>query len=259
MNTASSSFPQARRAPTSSAARGSAAIASPTHCWRSMPRSGKLVWQQQLVHHDLWDFDLAAQPVLGDIERPGSAGAGGDPGDQDRHAVCLRPRQGPTAVSDHREARAAQPVPGEQASPTQPFSSLPSLVSQKKLDPEDAWGITFWDRGKCRDLIAAHRNEGIFTPPDHPRHDPLAGLYRRGRLGRHRVRRVAPTDLRRGQPSADGRDADAPGRTWSSRSSRTTTHILSSRASPAPRTPCGASRCCPHGACRAPPHPGARW
>src|SRR5258708_5467005 len=34
-------------------------------------RSGRLVWQQQLVHHDLWDYDLAAQPVLGDIEVDG--------------------------------------------------------------------------------------------------------------------------------------------------------------------------------------------
>src|SRR2546430_4410564 len=29
-------------------------------------RSGKLVWHRQLIHHDLWDYDLAAQPVLGD-------------------------------------------------------------------------------------------------------------------------------------------------------------------------------------------------
>jgi quinoprotein glucose dehydrogenase len=27
-------------------------------------------------------------------------------------------------------------------------------------------GVTFWDRGKCRDLIGSLRNEGIFTPPD---------------------------------------------------------------------------------------------
>jgi len=39
-------------------------------------------------------------------------------------------------------------------------------VSQRPVDPMDAWGVTFWDRGKCRDLIASHRNEGIFTPPD---------------------------------------------------------------------------------------------
>jgi len=60
----------------------------------------------------------------------------------------------------------ASRVPGEKASPTQPFSSLPPLTPQHAVRPEDAWGITFWDRGQCRKLIAALRNEGIFTPPD---------------------------------------------------------------------------------------------
>ena len=57
-------------------------------------------------------------------------------------------------------------VPGEQAAPTQPFSSLPALVPQAPRRARRRLGITFWDRGKCRDLIAALRNEGIFTPPD---------------------------------------------------------------------------------------------
>jgi len=129
-------------------------------------KSGKLVWQQQLVHHDLWDFDLAAQPVLGDIEVQGIPVP----------AVIQATKTGMLYVFDRAKgaplfAITEKPVPpsfipGEQAWPTQPFSSLPSLVSQKPLDPEQAWGVTFWDRGKCRDLIAAHRNEGIFTPPD---------------------------------------------------------------------------------------------
>jgi hypothetical protein len=33
-----------------------------------------------------------------------------------------------------------------------------------RLAPDDAWGLTFWDRGKCRDAIAGLRNDGIFTP-----------------------------------------------------------------------------------------------
>jgi len=39
-------------------------------------------------------------------------------------------------------------------------------VSHAPVRAQDAWGLTFWDRGKCRDLIAGLRNEGIFTPPD---------------------------------------------------------------------------------------------
>ena len=128
--------------------------------------TGKLIWQQQLVHHDLWDFDLAAQPVLVDVEVQGIPVP----------AVIEATKSGMLYVFERTKGRPLFPieerrvpaslVPGEQASPTQPFSSLPSVVSQRPVGPGDAWGITFWDRGKCRDLIASHRNEGIFTPPD---------------------------------------------------------------------------------------------
>jgi quinoprotein glucose dehydrogenase len=128
--------------------------------------NGKLVWNQQLVHHDLWDFDLAAQPALVDIELQGIPVP----------AVIQATKTGMLYVFDRVKGQPLFPitekpvprstVPGEEAAPTQPFSSIPSLVSQRKLNPDDAWGITFWDRAKCRDLIAAHRNEGIFTPPD---------------------------------------------------------------------------------------------
>jgi quinoprotein glucose dehydrogenase len=128
--------------------------------------SGKLAWHQQLVHHDLWDFDLAAQPALVDIEVQGIPVP----------AVIQATKTGMLYVFDRTKGQPLFPiterpvprstVPGEEAAATQPFSSVPSLVSQRKLSPRDAWGVTFWDRGKCRDLIASHRNEGIFTPPD---------------------------------------------------------------------------------------------
>ena len=129
-------------------------------------KSGKLAWHQQLIHHDLWDYDLAAQPVLGDIEVQGVPVP----------AVIQATKTGMLYVFDRTRGQPLfpieeKPVPpsfvaGEQAAPTQPFSAIPSLVSQKPVDPADAWGVTFWDRSKCRDLLSAHRNEGIFTPPD---------------------------------------------------------------------------------------------
>ena len=128
--------------------------------------TGKLVWHQQLVHHDLWDFDVAAQPVLMDLEVQGIPVP----------AVVQATKTGMLYVFDRAKGQpllsiTERPVPrslvsGETASTTQPFSSVPSLVSQRKVAPEDAWGVTFWDRGRCRDLIAAYRNDGIFTPPD---------------------------------------------------------------------------------------------
>ena len=129
-------------------------------------RSGRLAWQQQLVHHDLWDYDLAAQPVLGDVAVQGVPVP----------AVIQATKSGMVYVFERTRGKALFPlverpvpasrVPGEQAWPTQPFSSLPALTPQAAVRPDDAWGLTFWDRSKCRERIASLRNEGIFTPPD---------------------------------------------------------------------------------------------
>ncbi len=59
----------------------------------------------------------------------------------------------------------ASDVPGDAAWPTQPFPTRPPPLVPQRLAPDDAWGLTPWDRGRCRDAIAALRNEGIFTPP----------------------------------------------------------------------------------------------
>ncbi len=50
-------------------------------------------------------------------------------------------------------------------SPTQPIPVKPPPLMRMDIAPEDAWGITFWDRGKCRERIEALRFDGAFTPP----------------------------------------------------------------------------------------------
>ena len=127
--------------------------------------SGEVVWHRQLVHHDLWDYDVAAQPMLVDIERDGKS----------IPAVVQATKTGLLFVFDRETGEPVfeiverpvpkSDVPGETASPTQPFPATPALVSQAAVTPQDAWGLTFWDRGKCRDLIGHYRSEGMFTPP----------------------------------------------------------------------------------------------
>jgi quinoprotein glucose dehydrogenase len=128
--------------------------------------TGQLRWHQQLIHHDLWDYDLAAQPTLVEMERRG----------QPLSAVIQATKNGMLFVFDRDTGKPLVPMneqvvprtnmPGEVASRTQPFSSLPALVEHRPLNGEDAWGLTAWDRAKCRQLIRDHRNEGVFTPPD---------------------------------------------------------------------------------------------
>jgi quinoprotein glucose dehydrogenase len=128
--------------------------------------TGKVIWHQQLVHHDLWDYDVAAQPVLVDLVRDGRNVAAVVQATK-MGLLFVFDRENGTPLFDIRE----RPVPrssvsGEQAWPTQPFPVRPPpLVSQAPVKPDDAWGLTFWDRGKCRELIGKYRSEGIYTPP----------------------------------------------------------------------------------------------
>jgi len=128
--------------------------------------TGRVVWHQQLVHHDLWDYDLAAQPVLGDVEINGAPVPAVIQATKTGMLYVFERTRGRPLVDVIEKPVPSSRVPGEQTARTQPFSSLPALVSGAPVRSEDAWGITFWDRGKCRELIGSLRNEGIFTPPD---------------------------------------------------------------------------------------------
>jgi quinoprotein glucose dehydrogenase len=125
-----------------------------------------LQWAQQLIHHDLWDFDLAAQPVLVEMERGGNPVSGVIQATKTGMLFVLDRNTGKPLFPVAERAVPQSQVPGEQASPTQLFSSLPPLVEHRPLNKNDAWGLTFWDRGRCRNLIEKYRNEGVFTPPD---------------------------------------------------------------------------------------------
>jgi len=127
--------------------------------------TGQVVWHRQLVHHDLWDYDLAAQPMLIDFEREGKSIA----------AVVQATKTGMLFVFDRETGEPVfeiieRPVPtsdvrGEIASPSQPFPTTPPLVSHAAITPQDAWGLTIYDRGKCRSKIERYRSEGLYTPP----------------------------------------------------------------------------------------------
>lgn len=127
--------------------------------------TGKVVWHFQVVHHDLWDYDVAAQPMLINLAR----------NKRTVPAVAIGTKMGMLFVLDRRTGEPIFPVeerpvpqtdvPGEQTSPTQPFPQLPPPLVPQQLKPEDAWGMSEKERAYCRDKIASLRAEGIYTPP----------------------------------------------------------------------------------------------
>jgi quinoprotein glucose dehydrogenase len=127
--------------------------------------TGELVWHFQTVHHDLWDYDVPAQPVLTTVVRDGVEIPAVVQATKMGHLFVLHRETGAPLFPVEERPVPASDVPGEEAWPTQPFPLLPPPLAAQRLRPEDAWGVTPWDRGRCRDKIAALRNEGIFTPP----------------------------------------------------------------------------------------------
>jgi quinoprotein glucose dehydrogenase len=126
--------------------------------------TGRVVWSFQTVHHDVWDYDLPAQPGLYTVWRDGQA----------HDVVAQVTKTGLVFVLDRDTGEPFLPVieravpqagvQGEALSPTQPFPATPPLVPDR-VEPGDAFGITLWDRLACMNDIGRLRREGLFTPP----------------------------------------------------------------------------------------------
>ena len=126
--------------------------------------TGKFVWGYQTIHHDLWDYDLASQPLLFDyVSSTGTK----------RPAVAQASKTGFVFVLDRETGEPLHAVkerivpqsdvPGEQTSKTQPFPKL-------RLHTTDAQPLSIWERTPehrkgCESLLEGLRYDGIFTPP----------------------------------------------------------------------------------------------
>ncbi len=128
--------------------------------------TGAVRWTFQTVHHDLWDYDIAAQPALVTVRRDGAEIPAVAQATKMGFVFLLHRETGEPLFPVDEVAVAPSSVPGEAAHPTQPVPRLPrSLMPAKVLTPDDMWGPTEDARNECRALLAAHPSGPIFTPP----------------------------------------------------------------------------------------------
>ena len=125
--------------------------------------NGIVRWSFQAVHHDLWDYDMPAQPTLIDLPGPGRSVPALLAPTKVGEIFLLDRRTG-TPIAPVTERPAPQgTVPGERLSPTQPVSALPSFAPPT-LRETDMWGATPLDMLACRIRFRNARYEGPFTP-----------------------------------------------------------------------------------------------
>jgi quinoprotein glucose dehydrogenase len=128
-------------------------------------RTGELAWGFQLVHHDLWDYDVASQPTLATLRLNGADQPVVIQGSKHGNLFVLERETGKPvfAVEERRVPRSD--AGGEQAASTQPFPVRPPPLVPQRLSAADAWGPTQEDKEACRTKIERLRSEGVFTPP----------------------------------------------------------------------------------------------
>ena len=128
-------------------------------------RTGKRVWHFQTIHHGLWDYDLPAAPVLGDITVNGRR----------IKAVAQVSKQAFVYVFDRVTGQPVWPieerpapkgnVPGEWYSPTQPIPSKPPAFDQQGVSDNDLIDFTPELKAEARKIVSEYKTGPIYTPP----------------------------------------------------------------------------------------------
>jgi quinoprotein glucose dehydrogenase len=128
--------------------------------------TGEIAWYRQLVHHDVWDYDLASQPTLVDLEHDGETIPAVLQGTKTGHIFSFNRATGEPIFAIEERPVPQGGVAGEHLSPTQPFPvAPPSIARSGPVGENDAWGLLYFDKRACRKKMARLRSEGIFTPP----------------------------------------------------------------------------------------------
>lgn len=127
--------------------------------------TGEPVWNYQIVHHDLWDRDMPAQPIAVDIQKDGKTVPAVIQNTKMGLIFVFNRETGEPLFPIEERPVPASDIPGEEASPTQPFPAMPKPLVKQGMTADEAWGVTFWDKGKCAEKISTYRSEGVYTPP----------------------------------------------------------------------------------------------
>lgn len=128
-------------------------------------RTGKRVWHFQTVHHDLWDRDLPATPVLVTVNHDGKP----------RDAVAQTTKSGHVFLLDRDTGEPLFPVKetpypasdllGEYTSPTQPLPIAPPPFARQRIDKEDLYPFNDTINKEARTLLSKVNYGGQFVPP----------------------------------------------------------------------------------------------
>jgi quinoprotein glucose dehydrogenase len=128
-------------------------------------KTGKRIWHFQLSHHDLWDYDPPAAPMLVDIAVDG----------RPIKAAVQLTKQGWAFVFDRVTGQPVWPiverpvpqsnVPGERTSPTQPYPTKPPPFDRQGATEDNFIDFTPELRAEALEIVKRYTTGPMYTPP----------------------------------------------------------------------------------------------
>jgi quinoprotein glucose dehydrogenase len=128
-------------------------------------KTGKRIWHYQLVHHDNWDWDIPAPPILADITVNGKT----------IKAVAQVTKHAFTFVFDRATGEPVWPieerpvpqsdVPGEKTSATQPFPTKPPPFDRQGVTEDDLLDFTPELKAEAVKIASDYLLGSMFQPP----------------------------------------------------------------------------------------------
>lgn len=126
--------------------------------------TGTVLWSYQIVHHDLFDYDLPAQPMLVDVQHAGATVPAVVQITKTGFAYVLNRLTGEPLFPIEERPVPQSDIVGEVSAPTQPIPRLPEPFARQTITREEVFGLTWFDRTACVRQFDAARYDGMFTP-----------------------------------------------------------------------------------------------
>jgi len=113
-------------------------------------------WYRQLVHHDIWDFDVAAPPALVEVRRNGQTIPGVAQITKMGLLFIFNRETGEPMYGWEERPVPQTKAPGEWTSPTQPFPLKPAPLARMSMTKADLPTVTPEHEAFCKGLWAKY-------------------------------------------------------------------------------------------------------
>ncbi len=127
--------------------------------------TGKRLWHFQTVHHNIWDYDIPAQPTLVRVLREGKLTDAVAQVTKTGFTFLFERETGKPLFDIVEKAVPQSTVPGEATYPTQPFPVKPAPFTRQSMKPEELTNVTPESRAYCAELTKGAVFGTLFTPP----------------------------------------------------------------------------------------------